>query len=344
MPMINGKPQRARYTSLKLREISSVDNPAQPSATASVVKRMEDPAEAIANITKYVCAEDGAHSFQEVLHENRFSEAIWPFTDALSQSIRSIVGDTDLDGAAREEQIKASVEQFLAAVRDISPTVAKSLEGLISKRESTMAKTAEELQGELTKAQSDLAAAEKARDDAIAAQKMAEDKNKEMAEELDETKKSLAEATDDVIKVDGTEVRKSAVGEATFTVIKAQEARAEKAELHARAEKRFPNLVGSTDAKAAILKAVEGLGEPDSELRKAAEQIMDSAEKMAGAGFARLGSGDIETSPTQKAAVATFEKKVEEIEKRDSVTKSVAMTKARREFPDEFAAYQGAQN
>lgn len=41
MPIIDGKVVRARYTKLKLNEISSVDNPAQAGALAAIMKRDE---------------------------------------------------------------------------------------------------------------------------------------------------------------------------------------------------------------------------------------------------------------------------------------------------------------
>ena len=340
MPIINGKKVRARYTSLKLGEISSVDNPAQPGALGSVIKRMEDPAEAIANIAKYVCADDGAHSFTEVLQENKFSEEIWPYTDALSQSIRSIVGDRTIGGADREAKITASVEEFLTAVRGISPVVSKQLEGLINKREVEMPKTVEELQGELTKANERADRAEKALADAQAAQKMAEDAKDAAEEEADKAKKALTEATDEVIKVEGVDVRKSEVGEGQFKLTKALVEKSDRVEIEKRAGDRFPHLVGTATAKAALLKAAESI--TDEEVQKSALNILDAAEKMTKSAFDRFGTGDPDAEPTRKAAVATFAEKVQEIKKRDNCAEFEAMQKARTEFPAEFEASQQA--
>ena len=344
MPIIDGKIVRSRFTSLKLGEISSVDNPAQPGALGCVIKRMEDPAQAAANIAKYICDDDGAHTFSEVLEENKFSEEIWPYTDALSQSIRSIVGDDAVGADEREQKINASVAEFLAAVRTISPEVSKRLQGLISKREDTMPKTVEQVEKDLAAATASLAAAEKARDAAVAAKMTAEEAKDKMSEELEETKKALVEATDDVIKVEGVEVRKSVVGETQFNVTKALAAKADRAELEARAEKRFPTLIGSAAVKAAMLKAAEGLGDEESELRKGAVQMLEAAERMTAKGFERYGVGDPDAQPTAKAAKATFDGKVSEIQKRDSCTPTEAMKRARREFPVEFEASQQTVN
>jgi hypothetical protein len=336
MPVINGKPVRARYTSLKLEEISSVDNPAQPAATGHVIKRMEEPAQAIANICKYVGVEDGAHGFREVLHENKFSEQIWPFTDALSQSIRSIVGDKLLNGVQREEKIRASVEEFLVAVHEISPIVSKSLSGLLLKKEVNMAaKTTEMLEEEL-------AGAEKRASEAEARAQKAEAKVEEMEADLEETKKALNAATDEVIKVEGTEVRKSEVGPAQFALTKSLVEKDARREREVAAEKRFPNLRGSIKAKAALLKAVEDMA--DEETQKEAEEMLDSAEKAVSLAFERVGKFDPAAEPTRKAAEDTFMSKVSEIQKRDNVSKTAAMQKARREHPEAFNAYSAALN
>lgn len=344
MPIIDGKKVKARYTSLKLAEISSVDNPAQPGARGAVVKRMETLRDASENVAKYVCDDDGAHSFVEVLAENKFSQEIWPFTDALSQSIRSIVGDMSLSGDEREAKITASVQEFLSAVRTISPNVAKSLEGLISKREVEMPKTVEELEKALTAAEKRAATAEASlatANDTIKA--MTDDKAK-MADELDETKKALVAATDEVIKVEGFEVRKSVIGEASFQVTKALAEKADNAELRNRAEKRFPHLTGSAEHKAKLLKFAEGLGDENDETRKGVEAILDAADRMTEKAFDRFGVLDQDGVAEARKAAAKFTEKVAEIQKRDSCSDTEAMRKARREFPNEFAAYNAAAN
>lgn len=342
MPIINGKRVKARYTSLKLNEVSSVDNPAQPGAIGSVIKRFfpGDRAEIAAEIAKYISTDDGAHSFAEVITENKFSEQIWPYTDALSQSIRSIVGDTGLSGADREAKINTSVSEFLAAVRTISPATEKQLSELICKREDPMAKTVEQLEQEIATLKGTHTAsietitkraevAEKAAADAVA-------ENLKLKGECDEAKKALVAATDEVITVGGQELRKSAVGEANFSVAKAMREERDTAVFEKRADSEFSHVVGSTTEKALVLKAIDALPE---ETKKAAEAVFTAAEKMAKAGFETLGSrGGFGQEPTQKAATATFDGKVTEIAKRDGIPEFEAMSKARSEFPTEFAA------
>jgi hypothetical protein len=338
MPYISGRGVvRARYTALKLGELSSVDNPAQPGALALIMKRHEgmDPA-VVADVAKYVCETDGAHTFQEVLRENKFSQEIWPCVDALSQSIRSIVGDGSLTGAERETKVRNSTDQFLAAVNAIAPEVSKQLEPLLARKERDMPKSIEDLEkqvgeltGQLTSATA-LAQTEKARADKAEGE-LASEKSAH-----GETKKALATATEEVLKVGDVEVKKSEVGEAQFNLTKGLQNEAQMARLEKRASDEFQHVVGTATEKALVLKAIDSKP-ADDPTRKAMEAILTSAEKMAKLGFDSLG-GRGEGDPDVKKALQTYDGKVAEIQKRDSISRSAAMSKARNEFPDEWAA------
>lgn len=321
--------------------------------------------EAAHQIAKYVGCEDGAHSFQDVFVENKFSQEIWPFTDALSQSIRSIVGDGDLVTADREMKINESVQQFLAAVRGISPGAAdgatiKAIEDLFSKGKSTMPKSIEELQTEVTaltkraetaeaglaKANADMTALgdQKAKADEECATAKAAlaavnkgDLEKQVAEltgERDTLKADLAKATDETVKVEGVEIRKSAVGNAQFAAFKASESRAQRAEFEKRAQADFPLVTGSAVEIGKILKLRDGA---DEETRKAIDAVLESNQAMSKAGFDRFGTSDPGKEKTEKAAKASFAEKAHEIAKRDNLPLHEATSKARTEFPTEFA-------
>jgi hypothetical protein len=348
MPVINGQVARSRFNSLKIGELSSVDNPAQPGARATIMKRHDGAkpnADTVAFIAKYIGCDDGAHSFNEVLIDNKFSQEIWPYTDALSQSIRSIVGDTAITGDQREEKITQSVSQFLAAVRTISPETAKSLESLIRKDEN-MPKSIEELEkqvgeltGQLTSANA-LLATEKARADS------AEKAKNDMAAERDKAKEDcgkaqadLAAATDETIKVGDQEIKKSAVGEANFTLAKTLANERQTAQLEKRAAEEFPHVVGTAAEKALVLKVIDGKPEDDP-TRKAIEQVLTACEKMTKAGFDRLGSTGGQTE-TEKAATEAFTTKVAEVRKANpNMKEHEAMEKVRLDHPDLFQAYQ----
>lgn len=346
MPRLkDGTIVRARYTKLDLRELSAVDRPAQPGALATILKRDDSrDGEGYADlqlVAKYICQDDGAHTFAEVLAENKFSEQIWPFTDALTQSIRSIIGDKRLSGDEREAKVIESVASFLSKIREIAPEVAKQLQGLVKKKDGPMPKSIEELTAELAKANGQIeqltARAEKAegeRDAAKAAQADAE-------KARDEAKKALSEATDDVVKVGDREVKKSVVGTEQFEAFKALADERDLARLEKRADTEFGHVVGKAEDKAKVLKAIEGIA--DEETRKAGLAILESAEKMAKGAFSMLGGRGPSESEDQETAKRDFETKVEEIAKRDKCNHTEAMSKARRENPELFKRMQGGQ-
>lgn len=342
MPVIKGKATRARFTSLKLNELSTVDRPAQPGALATIMKRhtAADPSLMAVAVAKYVCEEDGAHTFQEVLQANAFDEKIWPMVSALTQAIRSIMGDKETPQGDKEAKVTQSVDEFLSAVREIAPTAEKQLAELISKRTDTMPKTIEQLQAEVSDLTSKNATLTSERDAATVRADKAEADLATEKSAHSETQKKLTEATDEVITVGGTELRKSVAGEANFSVAKALADERDMARFEKRVETEFSHLPGTVAEKALVLKSIAGLPE---DARKAHEAILTSAENMASAGFTRLGQGG-GTSPTAKAAEDGFMAKVAEIKKRDNCADHEAMSKARREFPAEFEAYSSAAN
>jgi vacuolar-type H+-ATPase subunit I/STV1 len=343
MPVIDGQVRRSRFTSLKLRELSSVDNPAQIGARMAIMKRAPVDRSIDESVLKYICENDGAHSFQEVLADSKFDQNVWPCVDALSQSIRSIVGDKSLTGGEREAKISASVTDFLTAVRDISPEVSKQLAELVRKREGQMPKTVEELEkqvgeltGQLTSANA-LIATEKARaDTAEKAKADAMSEKDKMKAECDTAKAALTAATDETIKYGGEEIKKSEVGDGPFKIAKGATIEAQKQRLEKLAGEKYQHVVGTATEKALVLKTIDQLAEDDP-TRKALEAVLTSAEKMAAAGFDRLG-GQGGDNPTQKAAQSTFDSKIGDIQKRDNCTRTQAMSKARSEFPAEYSA------
>lgn len=346
---------KRRLTSLKLSAIAAVDFPCQEGARALLMKRRTDPpalSECAKLVAKYVSEDDGAHSFDEVLQENQFSEAVWPLTDAFTQAIRSIMGDKTIAQADREAKIAESVDEFLVAVRSKAPPaeaakIESELAELVKEGVSDM-KTVEELTREVEKLTGQMTAAtaqigtlttEKA-----AAVERAEKAEGELATEKaahGETKKALVAASDETIKVGEREIKKSAVGEDMFALAKGQQEEAELARAEKRAEAEFPHVVGTAAEKATVLRAIDALPEP---AQKAAQAILVSAEKMAAAGYERFGAGGGEEPESVAKAKADFEGKVSEIEKRDSCPRTTAMQKARTEHPDLFEAYQAALN
>lgn len=143
---------------------------------------------------------------------------------------------------------------------------------------------------------------------------------------------------------DGNLVEKAAVPEALLKSFEAQQERIAKleetnqdAKLEKRAADLIPNLVGGADVHIALLKAVDTI--KDDALRGEVAKTLKAASET----VALLGKGEGKTTKGENSgAIAKFEGRITEIAKRDDIPKTEAMDKARREFPDEFQAYQEA--
>lgn len=179
------------------------------------------------------------------------------------------------------------------------------------------------------------------------------------------TKKEEApvkEEDDETMKFGTHTLRKSKVGADTFAVLKAQaeamdtlakqaktdrelakkerESR-ELMELTKRAESEFSHLPGEAVEKAKALKALAGL---DDATRKSLEGMLKAGEAAINLSFNSIGvgAGSSPAAVEKAGVIQTFKSKVSEIAKRDNLSQVAAMTKARQEYPNEFAAYQSA--
>lgn len=155
-------------------------------------------------------------------------------------------------------------------------------------------------------------------------------------------------ADDEVVTIDGDEIRKSVVGASQFALFKKQAARLEKlekanveevekreaAELSKRADDTYPKLPGTTDEKVGVLRAI---GKASKEVQATFEKMMLAGEKAIAAAFNKVGHGG-----GKPVATGSFLKRVDEVAARDKSSRTAAMEKARLEFPDEFDAYQNA--
>ena len=109
---------------LTLSEISGVTVPAQSDAVVTIWKS-DDPE--IVELTKYLSTADGAKSFTDFMADvtarervDRIGSDLWPVTSALRDSLTSILADTSLTDAEKEEKIAASVAQFGMTVNPTS--------------------------------------------------------------------------------------------------------------------------------------------------------------------------------------------------------------------------------
>lgn len=306
----------------KIDEISGVDRPAQEHAKVTILKRNSAPtldAERIAKDLYGVMSSSGnppgPRSFadlfaatEECRRQSEVSQELWPYFDALTDSIRSIVADGSSDEAGKINAIRQSIDQFTEAVTAAVPDAEAEIEKLftdpassgvfsagspgftVSKGDSEMTDLEKKV-SDLTIQVADLTKrAEKADADLAKANT---DLTAEKAKVADLTKAADIAKNDEVLKVGETEVRKSAVGEASFAFMKAQQAEIQKARdeaelatLTKRAGDELGHLPGEPIAKAKVLKAIGGMGEED---RKALDTMLKAGEAAVAKGFSTFG-------------------------------------------------------
>lgn len=124
-----------------------------------------------------------------------------------------------------------------------------------------------------------------------------------MAMDPEARKKSVKKRAidDESLTIDGTVIKKSAVGADMFAVVKSQQAAlvaqreevlkaaalVEMSELKKRADDEYKHLPGTVEAKAAILKSAKSM---PAEASAALEAILKAAEKMAAEGYVVKGA------------------------------------------------------
>lgn len=315
----------------RIDEISGVDRPAQEHAKVVIQKRNADapaPAtEALAKGLYDVMSSSGnppgARSFSDLIaateecrRQSAVSQELWPYFDALTDSVRSIVADATMDEPGKINAIRQSIDQFTAAVVSAVPDAEAEIEKLftdpaksgvflagnpagdhVSKGDNQMSddiKKVADLEAQvatLTKSVTDLT---KAKDEAEA-------KAADLAKAADIAK------NDEVLKVGETEVRKSAVGEATFAMFKAQQADLQKARdetdmaiLTKRAGDELGQLPGEAIAKAKVLKAINGMSAED---KAVLDTMLKAGQAAIAKGFQKFGvvsGGANADNPTAK--------------------------------------------
>lgn len=306
------KPRRRNIMrAFKISEISAVDRPAQEGAKAAIIKRNTND-----------------------------------------------TGDVEMDAKELEKKV-ADLTAQLAKMKTDGEAVAKKLADAETANTDLVAKAAaaaEDAEYATVKAKKpfDPAAASEMEDQAEDA---ADSKTKKralrkafvaMSPEARDRYIAEKRSNDEVITIDGQEVRKSAVGALQFNLMKSQAARvealeksskdaiekAESAELAKRADEEFSHLPGTTDEKVSVLRAI---GKSDKKVQETFATMMKAGDKAVMGAFEKLGHRGGSPSVDKGA----FEKRVAEVRARDGSSRMDAMEKARKEFPVEFEAYQG---
>lgn len=167
-----------------------------------------------------------------------------------------------------------------------------------------------------------------------------------MAMTPEDRKKTVSKATeaDEVVykAADGTEFRKSddprmvamaKRADEAEKIAKAERDAREMSDLRKRAADEYGHLPGDVDAKANVLKAMNGI---DEEARKSLDAMLKAGEKLAKAGFGMMGSLDGSTADSSSPE-AQIDKRAKEIQKAESVTFAKAYEKALEENPELYA-------
>lgn len=177
----------------------------------------------------------------------------------------------------------------------------------------------------------------------------------DMKEEEKEGEVKKRASNDESVVIEGETIRKSVVGDAVFATMKKQADRIAKnekdleiekkaretAELSKRAEAEFSHVPGTVEERAGMLGAIEKMEEP---VKKAFMAVFTQSEKLAKAGFERIGGGHDDPKNEDIAKVRRdFDSKVDEIAKSEKVSRTQALSKARKKYPDLFKQYQGEE-
>jgi hypothetical protein len=285
----------------KLEEISAVDFPAQKGARMTIMKRDSGEAPGGDNGLVSKAFTEGGNP----MPDEKTVEDLQKQVDDLTKTLEATSNDNTAKLADAEAKLAAA--EARASMTDVEKAHFDSLEG----------------------------------DAKVAFGKLSATERKAVivkAAEKDET-----------LEIDGRTISKSKVGEDNFAVFKAlqseteknrkeaadERARREMVELAKRAEDELKELPGETVAKAKVLKAMSGMADED---RAVLETMLKAGSKAIKMAFDKLGHAartEVNGDPM------AFEKRVSEIASRDKIGKAEAMAVARKEYPEEFKAYQG---
>lgn len=160
-------------------------------------------------------------------------------------------------------------------------------------------------------------------------------------------------AGEEILKVDGKEIRKSVVGADMFAILKSQQAaieanrvalekankEAQTATLRKRAGDELAKLPGTEDEKVEILRSIDAIA--DENVRKAALAALKAGNSALAKAFDTFGSeGGNEPANIAKGK-QDFNAKVEEVMKRDNISRSSAIEKVTDQHPELHAAAFG---
>lgn len=280
------------------------------------------------------------------------------------------------DDNTKVAELEGAVTDLEAQLTELGKKLAKALEGdaqaetlkALTDQVSELSKSVKVLKDErdaLAKEKADDEALEKAMSD-MTDEEMAhckgmsrEERSRFAAMSKADRKKAMkvkkeaddkAAAADPTITIEGQSIRKSVVGEDMFEVLKAQAERnrelseavaveksaREHAILLKRADDEFAHVPGTAEERAHMLGAI---GKMDEALAKSFMAVFTQSEKLAKAGFGKIGVGGSDPKDTSVTkARSDFDARVDVIKARDKCSYTEAVKKARAENPELFKA------
>ena len=163
-------------------------------------------------------------------------------------------------------------------------------------------------------------------------------------------KQARVRLSDDTVNINGEVFSKRQVGNNLFTVLKSQQDRIDELAKSAQEEKDLRELLEFAKVAEDNLQHLPGTVEQKAGLLKSLNKSLDDDERVLISKMLHAGNGGVASSfntigsrgDEVKKAAGNFTKRIDEIRSRDTCTRTEAMQKARKEFPDEFAAYQGS--
>lgn len=275
------------------------------------------------------------------------------------------------------EGFLAAIKEVMPEVEEVLEKVLEKAESLQRKKGARkMGKSTDTLEKRFEELEKKFQASEKAREEAVAKAKELEaiaaltadekefyDKAKgdakgkflamSKADRVKAIKKALED--DETIEIDGQTFSKSSTDPAMFAFLKSQVARTEalekklneereareNAEVAKQARDEFPNLPGTDEEKVALLKSIRALPKEQQDVMLKFVKTADSTATLALQRLGTSGAHNISLSVSKAAESDEFMAKVSEIRKRDNCSRTDAMRKARKEYPREYAKWNG---
>lgn len=291
---LDGNTHRRKAVKLSIGHLSAVDQPAHEGAQA-VIMKAKAPTEG-EKILK--------SAFSVALEEQKLDKQVaemlentWRYNHALREAAEDIAKDESISD--KQAALREAVSEYVA-------TLTAAMTGSAPEGETTKeADMADEKELAKYKALASMNDVQKAHHASLTGDE-ADQYMALSSEERDEIANIAKAADETYTTTDGEQIVKSKVGSQVFALLKSQDQKLAKMrdeqlteKFAKRAETELKHLPGETVAKAAALRAIDGM---DESVRKTLEQILKAADAAAAPGYkpAAAAAGSEEIEPADK--------------------------------------------